>query len=130
MVHYQSQVEKEVEDLFKEVKGLCKECNDSRPMEFADFARHFALDHDRIYNVVSADIKRHLSVAFPGSDAIISKPDDEDEDMKENHSIANDTFEENIQIEIESVEDKELEESLEKSKTPTPTLENSEVLSN
>ena len=127
MVHYQNQVEKEVEDLFKEVKGLCKECNDSRPMDFADFARHFALDHDRIYNVVSAEIKTHLSVAFPGSDAIISKPDDEE--MKENHSIANDTFEENVQIEIESVEDKEVEESLEKSNAP-PTLENAEVLSN
>eukprot|EP00093_Oithona_nana_P006668 06668.XXX_225544_223765_1 [CDS] Oithona nana genome sequencing. len=105
LVHYQSQVEKDVEDLFKEVKGLCKECNDLRPMDFADFTRHFALDHDRIYNVVSAQVKNHLTIAFPGSDVIMSKPD---EDTKEN-SIANDTFEENIQIEIEPVDDKEEE---------------------
>ena len=71
LVHYQSQVEKDVEDLFKEVKGLCKECNDLRPMDFADFTRHFALDHDRIYNVVSAQVKNHLTIAFPGSDVIM-----------------------------------------------------------
>ena len=71
LVHYQSQVEKEVEALFKEVNGLCKECNDLRPMDFADFTRHFALDHDRIYNVVSAQVKNHLTIAFPGSDVIM-----------------------------------------------------------
>ena len=72
MVHFRVNVEDEVRDTFKEVSGICKECDpNGKPMEFQDFASHLALDHDRIINVVSHEIRNHLSQAFPGSDAII-----------------------------------------------------------
>merc|ERR1711902_487318 len=72
---------------------------------FSDFARHLALDHDKIINVVSPEVRNHLSLAFPGSDAIITRPD---EDAKEN-SKSFENFEQ-VQIETEPVDDKEDEE--------------------
>ena len=72
MVHYATNVENEVKETFEKVKGVCKECDpNGRPMEFQDFASHLALDHDKIINVVASDVRTHLSLAFPGSDAII-----------------------------------------------------------
>ena len=72
MVHYQSNVEKEVAELFKQVEGICRDCDpNGRPMEFIDFTRHLALDHDRIIGVVSPEVRTHLSLAFPNAETII-----------------------------------------------------------
>ncbi len=72
LVHYHEDVEKEVAGSFKENQGICKDCDpDGQPMELADFARHFAVDHDRIFNFASLEVRNHLSSVFPGSDAII-----------------------------------------------------------
>lgn len=72
LVHYHPNVEAEVKETFKEVEGICKDCDpNGKPMDFADFTRHLALDHDKIISVVSSEVRSHLSLSFPGSDAII-----------------------------------------------------------
>jgi len=60
--------------IFEQVGGVCKDCDpNGRPMDFTDYARHLALDHDNIINVVSPEVRNHLSLTFPGSDAIITR---------------------------------------------------------
>lgn len=72
LVHYDTNVENQVKELFKELNGICKDCDpNGNPMEFADFTRHLALDHDRIIDVLTPEVRLHLSSTFPGSDAII-----------------------------------------------------------
>merc|ERR1712008_605294 len=57
---------------------------------------------------VSPEVRSHLSLAFPGSDAIITRPD---EDTKEN-SKSFENFEQ-VQIEIEPVENSKSFENFE-----------------
>ena len=74
MVHYHTNVESQVKEVFDQVGGVCKDCDpNGRPMDFTDYARHLALDHDKIINVVSPEVRNHLSLNFPGSDAIITR---------------------------------------------------------
>lgn len=72
LVHYQTNVENEVIGLFKELGGCCKSCHpDGSRMEFQDFTRHFALEHDKLRNVLTPEVKTHLSLAFPNTSSMI-----------------------------------------------------------
>ena len=69
LAHYYTPIEIEVMGIFKEDQGSCKHCHPGKPMELPEFIKHWAVDHDNLLNVISSEVRTHLSLVFPDTNS-------------------------------------------------------------
>ena len=79
--HFERQLAEDWSEKFKASGGKCVECGSSDIAVAADedgrsmFVRHLAIDHDKIFDMLSVEIRQHMRIAFDdGSVALPPTP--------------------------------------------------------